>query len=494
MGSIEQIAGQVSTAISSLPVSETHAASSHIDNALEALQFDASGVLGSAIAYITEAKELGEQAGMNMRIGEQNLTAYLAVLGVGAALTAQSFVQPEHQAEPAGPSNEILDGIFQKWCSDEKINTEDTPLFVKHYKAIIRRQLGDSENFGDADPAVKATAKLMLEASAEQCIAIFKEVTSLMSMSSGCWLGRTLYNNTLEQLSLSAETRKALLTKLGLDPERLEDAWERGYPEEFNYSYANYLRTRDNYITGNIAKILWLETSRPGATQVLHERLGINNFERYDEAYYEQTVLETAYDTLMQPDPPQRYILLASETDDHNGAQYVKNDIIHNFGNQLKEQGIVLIPVEIGSYDQMKHLSRQFRKDGWGPAEHAIIQAHGSQFRAGKHFGLDGATSYGKERKFLRKLAENILTPEGTFIFVSCSTGKGGINIASSLALRSGRRAFAPPEDTNVSSLEYRTDSTGINRPHITYSDNVIANEFTPLKLPELPKLGRIQP
>jgi hypothetical protein len=259
-------------------------------------------------------------------------------------------------------------------------------------------------------------------------------------------------------ISRSRHLTHSVLERFGLDGYALRSEW---YAGSRGLRESGMGETQESYRRRNIATILLLEGDHPGTCTQLQDTLNIRHFVRYPRGMLHQA--RRAIDN-----PPPHYALYAvADWDDQaafDGVDHVL-DIKVAFPN--------LIPVEVGSIQDIRRIRRTLRQKGWPKADHLIAVAHGSAGGLTLSATEKVNTEMVKDERLrgLPGLLRHIIDPAGTIVLDSCSTGKTDEQ-SFAAALRTGTqfRVLAPTRKTSIRYIQQVTNPvTGRYEPRVMY-------------------------
>ncbi|HSX17497.1 MAG TPA: hypothetical protein VLH86_05355 [Patescibacteria group bacterium] len=233
--------------------------------------------------------------------------------------------------------------------------------------------------------------------------------------------------------------RKSFITATGLVVSDIEHAWAVGYGQE----------NEKDPTPGEIrSKNLWLmydlEKSAQGTCAALNRKLNLSNFERVSPAALR--IARAALDK-----PPASYILFATVTRSKNPAMRMRYRDLDAMNAVARRHGTVVIPIEFGSEADLRKIRQGLRADGWGQAEHLIINAHSDNTRLGAGVDTAGNDIFITSDDILQpgyhsigRIAGAVVKEGGTISMLSCRAGEGGAgSLAHNVAYASRRTTFA---------------------------------------------------
>jgi hypothetical protein len=232
------------------------------------------------------------------------------------------------------------------------------------------------------------------------------------------------------------------LKSLGLDEERVLQAWRNAHKQVGGYQYDKH----------PFEALCALEDKEPGAVKVLNEEFGINNFNRYPIELLIKQYQERSINT--KPSG----IVIHAETD-WNGAFLENEKHFRKLGLELADYSIRFY--EVKSIPSLVHTLNRNRHR-YGPAEFLILGGHGSE--AGIELGRGSAGQVYQADTQLKGASalELAFVKNPTVILISCSTGKlGGIGQSISELGQHGATVIAPSIDGNLKKIDVVVDENG---------------------------------
>lgn len=207
-----------------------------------------------------------------------------------------------------------------------------------------------------------------------------------------------------------------------------------------------------------------METRAPGAIKVLAEEFGLRTLARYPVEVlinqFENREVHSPYGVAVYP------------RTDHNGAFYKTGPLLQQMQEDLTVHGHLLRIIECGEKTEinqrLKGLDHRYSEDRGATGdghklEFLMLAAHGDpeaiclgvKWNVGKLEIPDVAGEQGAS-------LASYLTPNGTILFNSCSTGQtGGIAHILSYSLPLGE-VWAPRAETDIKNIGITARTTGL--------------------------------